>query len=619
MSEDEVFALVASCVLAGIFWIRWYRHCQAVTWLRCGVGLRLAVIAVPVACGALLWIVLRRLASHDVREAPQYLAMYFAMGAAWVGLGVRLLGLLGLSVRDDALERRNAAAAWAAAGGLIGLTLCFAGGNIGDGPGWWVVVYSALLSTGTLLLLWVILDRLTGVSESVTVERDVASGMRLGGFLAAAGLILGRAVAGRLGVGIGDQRRVPADGLAGAGAADVGRPLRMAVPAERRAASAALVPVRTAAAGDLRGRRGALAGAAGAGAMNAAMWTGAALAADAYAAVRRATIFRWGKWDPQFEDVSVLCDFPIILRRSEWLRVAAWAEQLAAETLAAEEELVRRPDLHKWLGLPRAVRRVLSRAAACPPCNGPRVMRFDFHLTTDGWRITEVNSDVPGGFIEASGFAHEVAACYPSLRVAGDPAAAYADAWARRLDPGALGRARARHRVHGRSASDGVLGTAIGGPRFAFLSGQSGRLDLARRAGCRSHRRVCGGSGRRAPFLSGGMAAEPSAPLRLGRLFPQQPHPAEQPGHRVVDAEQTVSPGVVPAADAAADVAEPVARDGRTGSAPRGGPGRLGLEAGVGTSRRRRCDPRRDRRESVEADPQVNPLARRRLGRATPL
>lgn len=168
------------------------------------------------------------------------------------------------------------------------------------------------------------------------------------------------------------------------------------------------------------------------------MWTGEVLAADAYAAVRRATIFRWGKWDPQFEDVSVLCDYPLVLRRSEWLRIAAWAEQLAAETLAAEEELVRRPELHSWLGLPRAVRRVLSRAASYSPCNGPRVMRFDFHLTTDDWRITEVNSDVPGGFIEASGFAREMAACYPSLRIAGDPAAAYAGAWARRLAPGAL-------------------------------------------------------------------------------------------------------------------------------------------------------------------------------------
>ena len=161
-------------------------------------------------------------------------------------------------------------------------------------------------------------------------------------------------------------------------------------------------------------------------------------AADAYAAVRRATIFRCGKWDPQFEDVSVLCGFPIVLCRKEWLRIAAWAEQLTAETLAAEQELLRRPDLHAQLGLPRAVRRALRPTASRPPCDGPRVMRFDFHLTTQGWRITEVNSDVPGGFIEASGFAREMAACYPSLCVAGDPAAAYAEAWTRRLEPGAL-------------------------------------------------------------------------------------------------------------------------------------------------------------------------------------
>jgi len=172
--------------------------------------------------------------------------------------------------------------------------------------------------------------------------------------------------------------------------------------------------------------------------MSAAMWLGPALDADAYRAVRRATIFRWGKWDPQFEDLSVLCDFPVVLARREWIRVAAWAEQLTAETLAAEEELVRRPDLHRGLGLPRAVRCVLARAAASPACPGPRVMRFDFHLTTDGWRITEVNSDVPGGFIEASGFACEVASRYPTLQLAGDPATAYADAWARRLAPGAL-------------------------------------------------------------------------------------------------------------------------------------------------------------------------------------
>lgn len=196
MSEDEVFVLVASCILTAIFWLRWYRHCQALTWLRTSFGSRWLVIVMPLLCGVLLWLVLRNLAARDVRDALKYLLFYLVLGAAWVGLGIRLVGLLGLSVRDDVLERRNLAATWAVAGALVGLTLCYAGANIGDGPGWWVVVYSASLSTAGLLALWIILDRLSGLTEAVTVERDVASGLRLGGFLVAAGLILGRAVAG---------------------------------------------------------------------------------------------------------------------------------------------------------------------------------------------------------------------------------------------------------------------------------------------------------------------------------------------------------------------------------------------------------------------------------------
>jgi hypothetical protein len=196
MSEDEVFVLATSGVLGVMLWLRWFRHCLVISWLRSGLGLRLAVIGIPAACGMLLWLTLRHLAAHDVRDSPVYLAFYLVFGAAWVGVGASLQTLLGLSVRDDVLERRNAAAAWAAAGGLAGLTLCYAGANIGDGPGWWVVLYSALLSTAALLALWAVLEQLTHVSESVTVERDVASGLRLGGFLVAAGLILGRAVAG---------------------------------------------------------------------------------------------------------------------------------------------------------------------------------------------------------------------------------------------------------------------------------------------------------------------------------------------------------------------------------------------------------------------------------------
>jgi hypothetical protein len=108
------------------------------------------------------------------------------------------------------------------------------------------------------------------------------------------------------------------------------------------------------------------------------------------------------------------------------------AEALARETLAAEAELTLRPELHGLLGLPRAVRRALRRAAREGPSPGvARLMRFDFHFTPDGWRISEVNSDVPGGFNEAEGFTRLMAAHYPGTRVPGAPASVLARALAR--------------------------------------------------------------------------------------------------------------------------------------------------------------------------------------------
>ena len=77
------------------------------------------------------------------------------------------------------------------------------------------------------------------------------------------------------------------------------------------------------------------------------------------------------------------------------------------------------------------------RGAAREGCaaGSARIVRFDFHPTTDGWRISEANCDVPSGFIEASAFARLIAA-ETGYRGAGDPAGAYADAVAR--GPGAV-------------------------------------------------------------------------------------------------------------------------------------------------------------------------------------
>lgn len=64
-------------------------------------------------------------------------------------------------------------------------------------------------------------------------------------------------------------------------------------------------------------------------------------------------------------------------------------------------------------------------------------MRFDFHWTTEGWRISEANTDVPGGFNEATGFSSLMAAHYPDAGLCGDPALHLAGAILDAAGPGA--------------------------------------------------------------------------------------------------------------------------------------------------------------------------------------
>lgn len=133
-------------------------------------------------------------------------------------------------------------------------------------------------------------------------------------------------------------------------------------------------------------------------------------------------MFDCQKWDPQVEDVTTLTSFPLILNASEWAELARLSEALAAETLAMEAELIARPDLLDKLGLPAPIRKFFARERNAPPSRGgARLIRFDFHLTEDGWKISEANTDVPGGFIEASGFTSLMAKHYPGMVPTGDP------------------------------------------------------------------------------------------------------------------------------------------------------------------------------------------------------
>jgi hypothetical protein len=196
MSEDEVLVLLLAGTVGAVVWLRWLFHMLAVHGLFRSRGLALAAIGAVALAGVVLYLILKTLAAHDVRDDSRYVAFYLIMGAAWVGSVVSAFPLLGLNARDDVAERSNVAATVLFAGATLGAMLAFAQANIGDGPGWWCVVFAAALSTGAWVLAWAILEKTAHVSESVTVDRDVATAVRVGVLLAALGLLCGRGAAG---------------------------------------------------------------------------------------------------------------------------------------------------------------------------------------------------------------------------------------------------------------------------------------------------------------------------------------------------------------------------------------------------------------------------------------
>jgi glutathionylspermidine synthase len=126
------------------------------------------------------------------------------------------------------------------------------------------------------------------------------------------------------------------------------------------------------------------------------------------------------KWDAQVGDIATLAPFPLVMDGESWRELATLAEKLAAETELVEAALLQRRDLHAAIGLPWRLRELFADGATPTP-KAARVMRFDFHWTSDGWRISEVNSDVPGGYTEATSFTRLLAEHFPSMRITGDP------------------------------------------------------------------------------------------------------------------------------------------------------------------------------------------------------
>lgn len=177
-------------------WFYWYYSFLAVLSFRRGRNLSWCVGLAPLMCMAILFVVLLKWSSPDVRADSGAILFYMIWGALWLRLALFLFFLAGVSVREDVLERQNRAAGWLICGGMMGAMLSFAGANIGKGPGPQAVLFSAVLSCQVFFGLWLCLERAVRVSDRITIDRDEGAGIRLGGWCAGAGLVLCAAVTG---------------------------------------------------------------------------------------------------------------------------------------------------------------------------------------------------------------------------------------------------------------------------------------------------------------------------------------------------------------------------------------------------------------------------------------
>lgn len=109
------------------------------------------------------------------------------------------------------------------------------------------------------------------------------------------------------------------------------------------------------------------------------------------------------KWDPQFCDNNTVAKYALVLSEKEHVELKLLTEKLIKETIEAENFLNKNLKYTKALEIPNKFRSDIKSMKNYNPEKHIRLMRFDFHLTLENkWAVSEVNSDVPGGFAEAT-------------------------------------------------------------------------------------------------------------------------------------------------------------------------------------------------------------------------
>jgi hypothetical protein len=190
---DEGFFFAVSTIASIVLAIRYYMAILNISSFLAQNSIRFLLGVWPLGC---LWIVYFVLAHWSdpttVRGHPDYMSLFMAGGALWIFATT----LPGISMRDDVLERRNSSAAIVYLAAMLAQTLCYAGSNIGSGPTIWTTIIPAIIASGTLIGLWLVIETTAHISDVIAIERHRPSACVAAAFLVLVGVDLGWAMAG---------------------------------------------------------------------------------------------------------------------------------------------------------------------------------------------------------------------------------------------------------------------------------------------------------------------------------------------------------------------------------------------------------------------------------------
>lgn len=197
MSEIETLLFLLCGVLTTIFIVNWYRYLFGIFKPKRKLINDYTLGLLPFVLFIIIYYTLRNLASFDVVNDTLFIIFYIFFGFTWIYLFNKLIFLFyDISWIDDIITNGNYAVLSAYVGALLGITLIYAGANIGDGPGFWCVMVAGGIGAILWFILTLLINKFTGIIERIVISRDLGSGIRFGGFLLSTGIILARGSGG---------------------------------------------------------------------------------------------------------------------------------------------------------------------------------------------------------------------------------------------------------------------------------------------------------------------------------------------------------------------------------------------------------------------------------------